>query len=421
LSIEKSIPSFAGPGAPSAAGDGVVVSAWRKAGMLVFTASVVMLATLPGRTQGLGLITEPLIANLHVGRVQFANLNLVATLIGALFCFPAGWAFDRFGLKWPTATIVSLLAITVWGFSVLKSSGGMLLFVLIATRGLGQSALSVASITAVGRRFENRVGMPMAVFSVLLSVFFAIAFGVIGYSVREFGWRAAWQQIASFLVVAVVPLILIYFGGPHVARGNQSESLARAGLSLAQALKTTAFWTFAGSAALFNLVSSGLGLFNEAVLAERGFDQKTFHIFLAVTTLLSLVGQFIAGALSKKISYRHLIVMAMTLYAAGLGVLPFVRTMSQLFVLSTIIGLAGGMIIVVFFAVWSDVFGGRHLGRIQGAAQFVTVVSSAIGPVIFAKAFEMNHSYTPLLYSLSIIVLLVGVVALKVRTPNLSS
>jgi MFS family permease len=127
----------------------------------VVLASLLMLATLPGRTQGLGLITEPLLADLHLNRLTYANLNLWATLIGALFCFPAGWAIDRLGLRWVTAAITLLLGVTVWQLSGFAGSIALLLALLFATRALGQSALSVCSITTVGKWFANRVGMAL--------------------------------------------------------------------------------------------------------------------------------------------------------------------------------------------------------------------------------------------------------------------
>ena len=72
----------------------------------------------------------------------------------------------------------------------------MLFLLVLATRALGQSALSVASITAVGKSFDRSVGVAMGVYSVLLSVFFAVAFVAVGSSVRVNGWRAAWAQVA---------------------------------------------------------------------------------------------------------------------------------------------------------------------------------------------------------------------------------
>src|SRR6184192_400130 len=65
----------------------------------VVVAALAMVATLPGRTHGLGLITEPLLADLRLDRVSFAVVNLWATLLGAAFCLPCGWLLDRLGSR----------------------------------------------------------------------------------------------------------------------------------------------------------------------------------------------------------------------------------------------------------------------------------------------------------------------------------
>src|SRR4051812_46797941 len=63
--------------------------------LMVALAAVAMAGTLPGRTHGLGLITEGLLTDLALDRPEFARLNLFATLIGAAFCWPCGWLLDR--------------------------------------------------------------------------------------------------------------------------------------------------------------------------------------------------------------------------------------------------------------------------------------------------------------------------------------
>ena len=173
-----------------------------------------MVATLPGRTQGLGLITEPLLRDLHLDRVSYAHINLWATLLGAVVCLPAGRIFDRFGLRLTTVLITALLSLTVWQMSGL--SGGILfLFLLVlATRALGQSALSVASITVVGKGFDRGVGLAMGVYSVLLSLFFAGAFTIVGSLVRDRGWRDAWSGIAWALALFVAPVVLFFAREP---------------------------------------------------------------------------------------------------------------------------------------------------------------------------------------------------------------
>jgi MFS family permease len=161
-------------------------------------------------------------------------------------------------------------------------------------------------------------------------------------------------------------------------------------------------------------------LFNEAVLAERGFNQQTFHLFLGVSTLLSLVGQFVSGWLTTRWKLSTLTMLALASYAIGLGCIPFVHAYWQLWLVAVFIGIAGGMIIVIFFSVWSEVFGERHLGRIQGAAQMLTVLSSGLGPVLFARCAEVYHSYAPLLLALSGAVLLLALAAKMIRLPHQS-
>jgi len=375
-----------------------------------------MLATLPGRTQGIGLITEPLLADLKLDRVLYANLNLWATLIGAAFCFPAGWAIDRFGLKYVTTLITLLLGVVVWRISAFAGSISLLFTLLLLTRALGQSALSVASITAVGKWFRERVGVGMGVFSVLLSVLFAAAFGIIGHAVRQHGWRAAWLGMALALVSVITPLVFWLLREPpqierstgfnplpgDTAAATRTEvRVSPLDFTPGQALRTRVFWIFATAAASFNLVSSGLGLFNESVLNEQGFARETFHHFLVITTLLSLAGQFACGWMLARWKFQTLTCAALLLYGAGLAAIPFVHTHLTLWIVAALIGGAGGMIIVIFFSVWSAVFGQKHLGRIQGTAQMLTVLSSAAGPVLFAKCFEFNGSYSLLLWVLA--------------------
>jgi len=73
-------------------------------------AAMAMVGTLPGRTQGLGLITEPLIKDLNIDRVLFAKINLWATLFGSLFCLGIGRLIDRMGSRLALTSAAALLA-----------------------------------------------------------------------------------------------------------------------------------------------------------------------------------------------------------------------------------------------------------------------------------------------------------------------
>ncbi|HEY1599005.1 MAG TPA: MFS transporter, partial [Pirellulales bacterium] len=387
----------------------------------VVLAAMAMLATLPGRTQGLGLVTEPLLADLNLNRDVYAQLNLWATLLGALCCLPVGQLLDRFGSRRALAVIVAALALTVWSMSAVTSAG-VLFLLLTLTRGLGQSALSVVSIALVGKWFPHRISLAMGLYAVLVGLFFATAFVLVGWSVGQLGWRVAWRNIAIALAVFLPMAWLLVRSTPESCgllpdAGPGDESASLSGLYLHEALRTPAFWVFALATAVYGLVVSGVGLFNEAILAELGFDQKTYYQTLGLSTLVGLASQLLSGWIGWKWSLPRLMSLAMGLYAASLLWLPHVTTLTQLWGNAFLMGAAGGMITVVFFAIWADAFGRVHLGRIQGAAQMLTVVSSAVGPILFAECELRTGSYSLVFHTLAPIVLALGVAAWHVPLP----
>src|SRR5687768_6040707 len=166
---------------------------------VLLVAAAAMVGTLPGRTQGLGLVTEPLMADLGLGRVQYAQLNLWATLIGSLFAIGIGRFIDRLGARIVLTGVALALGVVVMIMSGVQSFWGLAIAVTL-TRGLGQSALSVISLAMVGQWFVRRIDMAMAIYSIVLSVGFMIAFPVVGSLVQSRGWRFAWLSIGISLM-----------------------------------------------------------------------------------------------------------------------------------------------------------------------------------------------------------------------------
>jgi MFS family permease len=388
-------------------------------------ASLAMVGTLPGRTQGLGLITEPLLRDLHLDRVVFAQMNLWATLIGSLFAIGIGRFIDRFGSR-SVLTLVALLLGTVVVF-MSGAKGIILLTILITlTRGFGQSALSVVSITIVGQWFVRRLSLAMAIYTVLLSIGFMIAFPIVGSVVQKSGWRFAWNAVGFAILLILVPAAWIFVRRSPEAVGlknhKEMQSLSdsaetQQGYTLREALLTPAFWVFAFSSSTYGLIASGIALFNESILAERGFDAATYYRTLVITALTALIGNFLGGWLTEKWSINRLMAAAMALLAGSLLALPHVQTQTHVVLYALVMGLAGGFVIVIFFTFWSRVFGRTHLGQIQGSAQSLTVLASAVGPIILAECFEITGSYAAIFYLLSLVVTILGIAAWFVKIP----
>ena len=387
----------------------------------VALAALAMVATLPGRTQGLGLITEPLLTDLRIDRVSYAAINLWATLIGSLFCLPCGRLVDRLGSRAVLTAVVAALAATVLGMTA--ASGLLWLGVAITlTRGLGQSALSVVSLTLVGKWFGRSLNLAMGIYSLLVGVGFIAAFPSVGRAVLAFGWRTAWSGVGWALLL-IAPLAWMAVRNGPQERSTEFDSAGPAGLpaladlTVSEALRTTAFWIFALSSSLFGLVYSGISLFNQSILEQRGFDASVFHQVLVISTMLGLVANFAGGWIASHWPIQRLMGLGMWMLSSALLSLPLVRSYTHVVLYGAAMGISGGVVTVVFFSVWGQVYGQRHLGKIQGCAQMMTVFASAVGPLLLAETLARTGSYDGIFYGLAAIVAALGAGSWWVRVP----
>jgi MFS family permease len=365
----------------------------------VVLAALAMVATLPGRTHGLGLVTEPLLAELHLDRQTYGALNLAATLLGALFCLPCGWLIDRLGLRVVLAGVTAALGSVVVVMSRVPAGAATawLLFALVLlTRGFGQSALSVVSLALIGKTAGRRAGPAVGVYSCVTAFGFMAAYKLVQFADQE--WRVDWRSLWAGIGVAVLAFAPAALLVRSEGLASEEEAVERSadGLTLGQALATPAFWVFAVATSWYGMIAAGVSLFNQSVLEERGFDRSVFLKVNTVMPLIGLASNLATGWVATRWSMPRLLALSMILLAAALLAFPFVTTLPQVYAYAGVMGIAGGMVTVLFFGVWGPAFGPAHLGKIQGAAQMLTVFASAAGPLALSTSKEWTGSYVPL-------------------------
>lgn len=406
---------------------------------LIVVAALLMTATLPGRTHGLGLITKRMLDELALDPVAFAQLNLWATLIGAVFCLPCGWLIDRWGIRRLALLTVVLLAGVVYGLSRAGSVAEVAVWVTL-TRGLGQSMLSVLSITLLGKQLRGSMPLAMGLYAVVFTMLMAVATGGLGAAILAVDWRAAWGAQAAVLLAVLVPCLLwlprseilpsLTFTaggrdtsgndgrGPSAPDSSESGVGVEVGATLAQALATPGFWVFALSIAFFGLISSGLSLFSQYVLEERGFGEQVFHHTLIIGLLAGLVSNLLTGAAARYWPLPRLLACSLLVLSFALGMFPCLSRLWQVYSYATLMGVAGGMLTVLFFIVWKQAFGQRHLGKIQGAAQMLSVLASAVGPLSVAWAERVSGSYAWVFITAAFVAAIMAVIAALTSVPS---
>jgi MFS family permease len=132
---------------------------------------------------------------------------------------------------------------------------------------------------------------------------------------------------------------------------------------------------------------------------------------------VGLAANLVGGWLALRWSLRGLLAVALVLLASALAFFPFVTTLTEVYLYAAVLGAAGGLVTVVFFAAWGALFGPAWLGQIQGAAQMLTVLASAVGPLLVAGVKQWTGSYTPLMQGLAIVAGLFAIAAWFVSLP----
>ena len=69
-----------------------------------------------------------------------------------------------------------------------------------------------------------------------------------------------------------------------------------------------------------------------------------------------------------------------------------------------VMGPAGGFVVVFFFSFRSRAYGRARPRKTRGAAQALTVIASAVGPLLLAECVTKTGSYAAMFYLLTLIV-----------------
>lgn len=388
----------------------------------VAVAAAVMSATLPGRTYGLALVKEPLRADLGLSDLRFNWLNFWAIIAGAALVPPAGWLIDRLGARWSLGLVAAALGGSVLAMSRVADEAQLLTW-LTLVRGLGQGALSLVAIALVGKWFRRRVGLAMGVFTVLLALGFVGPLFAVGEVVKQSGWREGWAAVGYALLLGLVPVGLLLARSSPEASGvvpdEPAADAAPAPVTLGEAARTPAFWVYTAAATVFMLTLSALTLDNELLLTEHGLDGRQANdLVLGILMVSGLPANLATGFLARRWPLGKLLAVGVLTLAASLAFFPAVASLTGAAVYATLLGAAGGVITVVYFAVYGHDYGRAHLGSIQAAVQMLTVLASAVGPVLLAYCREQMGTTDAFFYLFAAVTLALAVAAWVVRPPK---
>lgn len=383
-------------------------------------AAMIYVCTNPGRAQGLGVITEPLLVDFELSRTALGQINFWATMVVAALSFSFGTLLDRLG-SYRAAWMLTALTAAATALTAMAGGPWSLFAAITLARLFGQGILAVAASGLLGKSFRPaRAPMAAAVYLMLTAVFYAgiIQWVRVGTVDLDWSWREVWLVIAAMMGF-IAFLSAMFTVEPAVPPPDRAAMRATnsGDYTVWQAIRHPLFIVFGLYCLIFGTAVKGIDIFMESLLKDRGLGKDVFFDSLMIGVLSLIVFKFAIAWLCSRWSIGKVLACGMLLSAGVVGSVSLLNTSTDVYIWSLLKALAWSVYVVVYFSIWQYAFGRRDLAQIQGAIHVVTITSSGLGPLVLGICRDQLGSYLPVLHFLAVIVLLIGIAMLFVKVP----
>ncbi len=327
---------------------------------------------------GLGLVTISFAAALNhllwglaqpvVGLIadRYGVVRVIA--VGAL-TFGAGTALLPFVRTGPELVMaLSLLAVT--GAAV--GSNGLLLGEVSRRVGPDRRGLAIGIVGAGGSVGQLLLGPGTQ--------------GMISWA----GWQAALFGLAALALLAV-PLAWVFRHRPSV---DATQAQTHDGMAVGEALATRDFWYIAGGFFVCGFHVSFLMSHMPGVIAACGLPADISGWWIAIVGVCNIVGSIGAGAMIRRGSMRHALMLLYALRAVGVTLfLTLPKTEWVLLGFAGWMGLTYMATLPPTAGLVGKLFGLRHMATLLGVVMLVHQLGAFLGVWLGGIAMTISGSY----------------------------
>jgi MFS family permease len=265
--------------------------------------------------------------------------------------------------------------------------------------GAGIACIQVPAATVVGRWFLRSRGAALGIISAGSSASAIVFYPLNTWLVAAFGWRAALVIFGLLVAAVTAPLAALLYREPAATSGDgpaaPPDRPAPADWTLGLALRSVPFW------AVFAMW--GFGVIGYQIVTthqvahglDRGFSAATLGWAFGLGGACTVAGNVIGGVLSDRWGREAVFALGSVIGIAGIACLGAIGDPGDLLLLLGYVtsGVGFGMRISLLAAIPTDLFAGRNLGVILGAAQGGGGLGGFIGPFLGGWLFDVTGSY----------------------------
>jgi MFS family permease len=335
---------------------------------------------------------RPFMREFGSDRAPIVGLASIAGLMMACAAPIAGWATDRFPIRWVAGTGVLSF---VTGLLLLSQASSLWqLWVLYATLlPLGASlAGPVAAQTAVTRTFETQNGLALGICWAGTALGGLILPPLTAALIESVGWRMTHVYLALIGLALVGPVLLV-LGRVRSIVPSPTANLGAEGAppTFAAILKMARFWMILLAVVPISVVFASVQINLGPLASDLNFSPRTTGYALSLLSASMIIAKLSFGAMADRIDYRYLLWTCIGAMVSAVIALSL-ETRGAYFVSVVFLGAAGGGFLPLLGVMVQNYFRGVEFGRAIGLC-FFALNATYIGPWIAARMRDLTGSY----------------------------
>ena len=351
----------------------------------------------------------PLNAEFGWSRSLLSGAFSMAQAEGGILGPLQGWLIDRFG---PRA--VMRVGITVFGVGFLlfsRMDSIVMFYAAFAMMAIGSGLGTFLPVaTTVTNWFRRRRATAMGIFMAGMGVG-GLMVPVVVWSLSTHGWRST-SFVSGILVLAIgLPMTQFMRRQPEDygyrpdgaaaptgdAGSGQAEDpdIEDPGLTLGQALRTSAFWMLAiGHASALLVVGAAIVHQIPYMVEGIGLTEGTAAGIVSLLVAMNIAGQVGGGYVGDRVNKRLVITGCLLGHAAALVVFAFVTTFWGAVAFALLHGIAWGVRGPLVISIRADYFGRRAYAQVMGFSSLVMMMGMTTGPLVGGFLRDVTGTYS---------------------------
>jgi len=318
-----------------------------------------------------------------------------------------GWFMDRFGPQNMIRVGVVVFAAGFFALSRIETIGDFYLCAVLLAIGAslgGYFPLTVALI----QWFERHRARALSVMSMGLALG-GLALPAIAWSMHQYGWRATAFASGIIALVVGLPLATVIRRRPQdhgetvdglpPATASAPDASARAPVgqkefSVAQALRTRAFWLLALGHAFALLVVTAVNVHGITHMKEGlGYTVQQAALVVMLLTFGQIGGVLLGLLIGDRFEKRYIAALCMLGHTVGLLLLTYARTPWEVGAFAIVHGIAWGLRGPFMQAIRADYFGRNAIGMILGLSAVIIALGQIGGPLVAGVFADLTGNY----------------------------